>query len=151
MILKNSIQFSFFCMFFLLNTSILAQEEIMWKFEYKADSNQVNMKASLKEHWHLYSQHTDENAGPVATTFTFEENEHITLIDSLTEPPGEEVYDENFLSTLTLLSDEVLFTQKLKVKKDTVLKGKVLYMICDDKGCLPPSVTPLEIKVYPTN
>lgn len=151
MILKSIIQFSFFCMFFLLNTSILAQEEIMWEFDYNADSNQVNLKASLKEHWHLYSQHIDENAGPVATTFTFEENENITLIDSVREPKGEEVYDDNFLSTLTLLSDEVLFIQKLNVEKNTVLKGKVLYMVCDDKGCLPPSVTPFEIKVNPTN
>lgn len=141
----------FFCMFCAISSSIFAQDEITWEFDYNSDSSKVLMQATLKKDWHLYSQHIDENAGPVATTFSFEENNHITFSDSVFEPAGEAVYDKNFLSDLTLLSDEVIFTQKIKVEKETFLKGNILYMICNDEGCLPPSVTNFEIKVYPTN
>lgn len=126
---------------------LIGQDQITWGFEYNAKEEQLEFKASLKKGWHIYSQFLDENAGPIATTFELEANKAIVFEGITQEPKGEEVYDKNFGSVITYFSDEVTFYQAVSVNQSVVVKGSVLFMICDDNGCLPPDLIEFEIPV----
>ena len=48
----------------------------------------------------------------------------------------------------TKVKQKVVFKQKVKLNKAaTVVKGKVEFMVCDDKQCLPPSEVMFSIPV----
>ena len=132
-----------------ISSSGISQNEINWDFSFNKEKQELVFKASLSDGWHIYSQFLDENAGPVATTFKFEENDKIEHIENVQEPEGEIVFDENFNSEITYFSNEVSFIQSITTKEKTKVIGSVLYMICDDNGCLPPDVKSFSIKVSP--
>lgn len=125
----------------------LSQDHISWDFGFDASSQKVQLKASLDHGWHLYSQNLMENAGPVATSFVFEKNNALKLKSKVQEPPTIEKFDMNFESTVNYFENEVVFTQQVKLKKETVLKGTVTYMICNEVMCLPPVDQQFEIKL----
>lgn len=128
--------------------SILGQGEIEWSFEYDSDRKELLYTAQLADGWHLYSQFIDENSGPVATAFKLEKNDSIVLAKKIKEPKGQTVFDKNFNSEITYFSEEVKFTQKInKVIEPTTVRGNVLFMVCDDNGCLPPDVIEFEIEI----
>ena len=123
------------------------QDEIKWSFQFDRAENRIEFKAELKEHWHLYSQHVDENLGPIPTEFTFEENKSVERIGDIDEQEVKTIFDENFGGQLDILEGTAIFTHKIKWSTPTIVKGSILYMLCDDKGCLPPDVIDFEIEL----
>lgn len=128
----------------LLNTVLFAQilEPVKWSFESKMISDneaELIFKATIDEHWHLYSQ--DIPMSPPATTFTFDTVPGYERIGEVTESEYIEEYDPNFEMTLKYFSDEAIFKQKIKLlSKDPVtVTGSLEFMCCDDTKCLPPS------------
>ncbi|MEA3477712.1 MAG: cytochrome c biogenesis protein CcdA [Bacteroidota bacterium] len=128
----------------LLNTVLFAQilEPVKWSFESKMiNDNEAELifKATIEEHWHLYSQ--DIPMTPPATTFTFDTVPGYERIGEVTESEYIEEYDPNFEMTLKYFSDEAIFKQKIKLlSKDPVaVTGYLEFMCCDDTKCLPPS------------
>lgn len=117
---------------------------IEWEFsQKKITENEIELhfKASLEEHWHLYSQDIDdEGEGPVPTEFTFTTTYGYELIDGMNEGKALESFDPNFDMVLKYFDDEVIFTQRIKVvsAEDFILEGNVYFMVCDDSRCLPP-------------
>lgn len=145
--LKAYLIFGLF-LFLFASTPVLGQGEIEWNFEYDLDRKELVYTAQLADGWHLYSQFIDENSGPVATTFKLEKNDSIVLAKKIKEPKGQTVFDKNFNSEITYFSEEVKFTQKInKVIEPTTVRGNVLFMVCDDNGCLPPDVIEFEIEI----
>lgn len=130
-----------FLVIFLLFISILAhaQQRIAWNFSYNKETKVLELSADLADGWHLYSQHIANDVGPVPTSFQFEENKAIKLIGKVNEPTPTQEYDENFEAMLDFFEDQVVFTQRISVKKDTTLKGFVTFMMCNKTMCLPPS------------
>lgn len=127
---------------------LYGQSEIEWTFSYNQEEKELTYTASLAEGWHVYSQFLDENAGPVATTFSIEDNDSLVISKKIKEPKGKTVFDKNFNSEITYFSDKVVFRQKVsKIKSDTFVKGSVLFMVCDDNGCLPPDVVEFKIEI----
>ena len=61
----------------------------------------------------------------------------------------EKSFDKNFNSVLKFYTNKVDFVQKVKVKSSvaTVVKGKVNFMVCNDRQCLPPRDVPFTINV----
>ncbi|MEA3505294.1 MAG: cytochrome c biogenesis protein CcdA [Bacteroidota bacterium] len=132
-----------------VNAQIL--EPVKWHFASKKISDNVvelQFKATLEQHWHLYSQYVPED-GPVATLFVFDENNNIELIDKVVEPKAIEEYDENFKMVVAYFADEVIFTQKVKLLSDKPfsIKGYLEYMCCDDSRCLPPTDVEFDFKM----
>jgi len=99
----------------------------------------ITYKATIDEHWHLYSQ--DIEMAPPATTFEFEKNDGYELVGEIMESKSIEEYDKNFGMKLKYFADEAVFTAKIKLltKDKVVVKGYVNFMTCDDTRCLPPS------------
>jgi thiol:disulfide interchange protein DsbD len=61
----------------------------------------------------------------------------------------EKTYDPNFKSVLKYYSNHVEFIQKVKIKSSTttLVKGTLIFMVCNDKKCLPPKEIPFSIKL----
>jgi hypothetical protein len=121
-----------------LSLSTHSQEIVEWSFSYNVNSKTVEMKAVIKDGWHLYSQHISNDVGPVPTTFSFQSSNHFQLVDAVEEPKPIQKYDENFEAMLDFFEGQVVFKQKINVKNSTKLDGSVMYMVCNDVMCMPP-------------
>lgn len=120
-----------------------------WTAKKIADKTyELHMTANINGKWHIYAQEAGEGPEPTAFSFT---NNPLVKLDGKVKEIGklEKSYDPNFKSTLKFYGEKVDFVQKVKLKSSvaTVVKGTVIYMVCDDKKCLPPKEIPFSIKV----
>lgn len=126
-------------------------DPVKWNWTAKkiADKTyELHMTASLDNNWHIYAQ--DAGEGPEPTKFEFRPNPLVKLAGKVKEEGKmEKSFDPNFNSTLKYYANKVDFVQTVKVKSavSTVMKGSVVYMVCDDKKCLPPKEIPFSIKL----
>lgn len=115
--------------------------QINWRFKVKSVSpyeKDLQIKASLAPGWHLYSQFLKEG-GPIPTRIYFEPHDGYRIIGMATEQ-GDPVkfYDDLFEMDIVWYSDEVEFTQRIELKEtETLVKGKITYMVCDSQQCIP--------------
>ena len=121
-------------------------DPVQWSSEvYKLpnDEYELVMKATVEDKWHLYSQKSYGDDGPFPTEFTFlDEGKKYTTVGKVEESETKEVFDKVFNKKISFYEGKATFTQKIKVT-DTVLKNinaEVLFMVCDDEKCLPPTV-----------
>ncbi len=124
------------------NLSAQIYTPVKWQMSSKQiNSEEIELifKATIDEHWHLYSQ--DIPMAPPATTFTFEENKAYERIGKVSETESISEYDANFDMVLKYFSKEATFVQKIKLLSSEAieLKGSINFMSCDDTQCLPPS------------
>jgi len=136
--------------FSMLSQQVSAQilRPVKWEITTeKVSESEITIiyKATIDEHWHLYSQDIIDPDGnlmaPPATTFEFEKNEGYELVGKIMESKSIEEFDKNFGMTLKYFGEEAVFTAKIKLltKEKVVVKGYVNFMTCDDTRCLPPS------------
>ncbi len=130
--------FLFFTSLFLVLHLSAQEAAIQWEFNYNEKTNQVEIVANIKDGWHLYSQHIKNDVGPIPTSITFKSSDDFQLIGAVGEPQPIQKYDENFEATLDFFEHKVIFTQKVKAKKASVLEGSVTFMVCNETMCLPP-------------
>lgn len=124
-----------------------SQSKIQWNFSYDSESKSMNMEATIADGWHLYSQHVDNEIGPVPTSFLFDENDQIKLIGKVNEPTPIQKYDETFEAMLDFFEGKVVFQQRLSPKESTTINGVVTYMLCNDTMCLPPTDEKFSIQI----
>lgn len=136
-----------FFLLFSISPFGFSQDPIKWNFSYDSNEQIATFTAILEEGWHLYSQTTKANSGPIATSFEFKRNEQLKLKGKTKEPAAIKVYDENFESDLKIFEHRVSFTQKLRTKDATSLIGSVTYMVCNATMCLPPVDENFEITI----
>ncbi|PID94371.1 MAG: thiol:disulfide interchange protein [Bacteroidetes bacterium] len=132
-----------------LHASLFAQvfEPVKWNFEVQDLGDgiyELQMKASIEDHWHLYSQHL-EAGGPAPTYFHFEPHDAYTLVGKVTE--GEPSLEEYEGMLLKYFDTEALFTQKVRVTAPVSVEGYVEFMACDDGQCLPPTEVDFQFAV----
>lgn len=130
---------------------LAAQDVVKWTVVYNNELEQIEIKATISDGWHLYSQFVDNSVGPVPTTFTFQSSDQFELKGRVQEPKPIEKYDENFEATLNFFEHEVVFVQKIKVNQATTLHGEVTFMVCNETMCLPPVEQKFSIQVKPNN
>ncbi len=119
-------------------SSSYAQEKIEWTYTFDKEKSAIELQAKLEEGWHLYSQHVQNDIGPVPTAFTWKENDQVKFIGRVIEPTPIQKYDETFEAMLDFFEGNVTFTQRVSVKKDTEVHGSITYMICNSTMCYPP-------------
>ena len=130
-------------------TSLMyAQNHVKWTFQYNSKSSTVIATGEIDPGWHLYSQKTDENAGPIPTKMVIEASKNYKIVGNAVEGTvPHEIFDKNFESTVYLFEEHYAAEQQLKVKKSGTLKGEMQYMICDDTKCLPPISVPFTLEI----
>ena len=125
-----------------------AQNHVKWTFQYNSKSSAVIATGEIEPGWHLYSQKTDENAGPIPTKMVIEASKNYKIIGNAVEGTiPHEIFDKNFESTVYLFEEHYQAEQQINVKKSGTLKGEMQYMICDDTKCLPPISVPFTLEI----
>jgi DsbC/DsbD-like thiol-disulfide interchange protein len=126
------------------------ENPITWSYAAKKISKTeavLFIKANIEEGWHLYSLSL-KPGGPSKTEITFAPSKDYTLVGKATEPKPISKYEKVFNMNVAYFQNEVVFQQKIKLNKPTTaIKGKVEFMVCDDKQCLPPSDVAFSIPV----
>ena len=138
-----------FPFFFLLFTSnVNSQNHVTWVFSFDSTYSNIVVKGTIDKGWHLYSQKTQQNAGPIPVTVSFEKKKGLKLIGPYTEElVPHEIFDLNFESKVYLFEDSYLSSQKIKCKNSQQITGKIEYMVCDDTRCMPPIEVPFTIQL----
>lgn len=144
-------------LFMLLSISYAVQAQVdelnpvKWSFEVEkvgVDEYKLIYKADIEDKWAIYSQFI-EDGGPIATSFTIEEDGGVELVGKVIEPENsEKVYDELFEMEVIKLKGNPVFYQVVKTKeKSPIVKGYLTFMSCDDSRCLPPTDVAFEFVV----
>ncbi|MEO6915670.1 MAG: protein-disulfide reductase DsbD domain-containing protein [Chitinophagaceae bacterium] len=125
---------------------------VNWNYAVKkvADKTfEVHMTAEIKGDYHLYAQNVGVD-GPVPTSFTFNKNPLISLQGAVKES-GKKVkkLEPIWGGNVNYYEKTVTFVQvvKLKANVKTNLAGKVNFMVCDEKECLPPADVDIKVSV----
>lgn len=133
---------------------LLAQssKEVSWTYNTKKigeKTYEVHMTASINGDYHLYAQDAG-GEGPIPTAFTFSKNPVLAL-DGKIKEVGNLVkkFDKTWNHDLKYYEKNVDFVQVVKLKADvkTNLVGKVEFMVCNDRQCLPPADVEIKVNV----
>lgn len=132
-----------------LSASAQLEKPVTWAHAAKKTGNTatIYVKASIQPGWHLYSQHL-KAGGPVKTTLTFTPSKEYTLVGATVEPKPITKFEKVFDMNVSYFEKQVVFAQKIKLNKGTTtVKGKVEFMVCNDKSCLPPDEVEFSVAV----
>lgn len=136
----------------LLSTGLFAQilKPVKWSYAAKKiDKTQavLLLKATIDKGWHIYSNQ-QKDGGPVKTSFTFTPAKDYTVNGAVAEPKPITKFEKAFNMNVSYFENTVVFQQKIKLRKDqTNIKGKIEYMVCNDKQCLPPEDVDFSIPI----
>lgn len=126
---------------------------IMWSFTAKKTGDkayEIQMKATIQNTWHLYSQTQPDDAIVIPTSFTINANPLFKLDGKINETGKMEKYKDAALGiSANQYSSTVTFVQKIKLKATikTNFSGNVEYQTCDDHQCLPPKKVNFSIAI----
>jgi hypothetical protein len=142
----------FFILLSIISSGVFAQVETPVKWSYAAKKVSateaiVLLKATIQKDWHIYSLNLPDG-GPVKTSFTFEPSKQYQLVGKVSEPKPVTKYETVFKMNVSYFENSVIFQQKVKlIAGSPVVKGKLEYMTCNDKKCLPPEEVEFNIPV----
>jgi DsbC/DsbD-like thiol-disulfide interchange protein len=107
----------------------------------------VFLRATLDPGWHVYSQNV-KDGGPVKTSFSFNPSKEYQIIGATIEPTPITRNEKVFGMDVSFFETSVIFQQKIRLKtKQTTVTGKLEYMTCNDRQCLPPEDIDFSIPV----
>jgi hypothetical protein len=139
---------------FLVGLPAMAQlNPVTWSFSAKKTGDkmvEVEMKATIQEDWHLYSQTQPEDAVILPTTFIINPNPLFSLDGKIVETGKMEKFiDKKLGLSANQYSNSVTFVQKIKLRGNakTNVTGTVEFQTCDNKKCLPPKRVSFSIPV----
>ncbi len=125
-------------------------EPVQWStsVESMGDSQyKISFKASIDADWHIYDLGPYEVGGPMATSFTFEENSAVELVGAV-EASAKATREQNEVYGMEIgyYEGEVVFSQVVKAQSATTLNVCVDWMACNEANCVTGS-NDFEIKV----
>jgi thiol:disulfide interchange protein DsbD len=136
----------FFVLLFLIPVLLFAQNSVHWTWNYDSRESLIRFIVELDEGWHIYSQHIQNDIGPIPTQFNFDTVPGIEFLGDVNESASLNKYDENFGVMLDFFEKRAEFTQRINGTKGSV-KGVVTYMACNESLCLPPVELPFLISL----
>jgi thiol:disulfide interchange protein DsbD len=139
--------------FAFISVAVSAQstKQVKWSFTTKKIDDktyEVMMTANINGNYHMYAQNAGE--GPVPTSFAFNRNPLLQLDGKVKEVGNiKKVYEDAFGSEVRFYEKTVSFIQQVKVRGSAKnnLAGKVEFMVCNDKECLPPATVDFNVNI----
>lgn len=134
-----------------VSVSAQSTKQVKWTFTTKkiADKTyEVMMTANINGNYHMYAQNAGD--GPVPTSFAFNRNPLLQLDGKVKEVGNvKKVYEDAFDSEVRFYEKTVSFIQQVKVRGSAKnsLAGKVEFMVCNDKECLPPATVDFNVNI----
>lgn len=130
-----------------------AQDEgVTWKTSVKhmeGDLYEIVFKATIRPGYHLYDLGPYEDEYINVTEFEFDPSQSVIPEGKpyhITKPVKK--FDEVFGLEIGYFYNTAEFGQKVRLKgREGTLTGLVIWAICDDTSCLPPSDTEFEVKI----
>lgn len=126
-------------------------DPVKWDFSHKKLGNgefELQFKATIEEHWHVYSMNLPDETMTQETVFEFDSLKGVQLEGKVVEPKPITQFDPVNEEELSWFENEVVFTQKIKLtEKNAFVKGAVNFMACDDKQCLAPEWVDFEFEL----
>ena len=140
----------FFLVGVIQSASAQFESPVAWTYSAKTQGKGnaiLQMRAKIKPGWHVFSQHV-KAGGPSPTSFHFDASKDFILQGEMSEPKPITVYEKLFKMDISYFEKEVVFQQSLRKNvASTVVKGKLEYMACSAKECLPPEEVEFTIPV----
>jgi hypothetical protein len=136
-----------FILFLTIQFHTQAQKRVQWSLDYASDSSCILINAVIEKGWHLYSQYIAPEAGPVPTSFSFDESKDLNYLGKVIEPKPIVEYDHTFETELMFFSGKVQFKQQIDLIKNTTIGLTVRYMVCNAVMCMPPTEEYLTIEL----
>ncbi len=136
--------FLFFSLFTALSLQSQIYQPVKWDISLSpagGDQYLFKAKATIDEGWWVYSQHLENEDGPIATTVNFDPGDHYSLVGKNKESDNaKKIFDKVFAMELVKFQKHYTIEQKIKVTDPTKpITGYLNYMTCDDERCLPPT------------
>lgn len=140
MIKSKKIFFLSFLFFIFTSSFSQIQNPVKWSFSVNKEGNEnavLIFTAKIEKGWHLYSQKSSGNDGPMPTVFTFEKSNKYELVGKTQEAQAHEVFDKVFEMKVHYFEGETSFKQKIKITSSETffIKGTVDAQACDDEKC----------------
>jgi hypothetical protein len=138
---------------FMINL-VMAQssKQVQWTYSAKkvADKTyEVHMTVTINGDYHIYAQDAGGD-GPVATSFSFIKTP-LLLLDGKVKESGKLIkkFETAWSHDVKYYEKNVDFVQTVTAKSGAKsnLTGKVEFMVCNDKQCLPPSEVDIKVSV----
>ena len=138
----------------LSGTIAIAQssKQVNWVYSAKkvADKTyEIHMTATIGGDYHLYAQDAGGD-GPIPTAFTFTKSPLFSL-DGNVKENGKLVkkFESAWNHNVNYYEKTVEFVQVVKLKSNvkTTLAGKVEFMVCNDRECLPPADVDIKVNI----
>jgi hypothetical protein len=133
---------------------VMAQssQEVKWAYTAKKIADkiyEVHMTAAIGGDYHLYAQDAGGD-GPIATAFSFTKSPLFSLEGKVREQ-GQLIrkFESAWSHDVKYYQNTVDFIQVVKLKGNlkTSLAGKVEFMVCNDRQCLPPSDVDIRVNI----
>ncbi|NCA21656.1 MAG: hypothetical protein EBS86_11030, partial [Crocinitomicaceae bacterium] len=135
-------------LFFLLFFNAFGQNHVSWTFEYDDITQKVIAYGRIDSTWHVYSHHTNKNAGPIPVSMHIIETKGVKTKNKLEEISHTvKIFDKNFEAYVYYIDIIYVGQIKVKVKPGSIISGTVNYMVCNDIMCLPPIDVPFSLKI----
>lgn len=135
--------------FMSISVSAQIRTPVTWSYGVKkinAKEAIVLFKATMEKDWHIYSS-TQKEGGPQKTSFSFEKSADYSLVGKIAEPKPLVEYNDLIKLDVLYFKNTVVFQQKIKLVKKTILKTTVNFMACTEKECTPATEVKFNIPV----
>jgi Disulphide bond corrector protein DsbC len=127
-------------------------KQVQWEYTAKKTADktyEVHITATIGPNYHMYAQNAGVE-GPLPTVFKFTGNP-LAVLDGKVKEAGklikkkEEVWGGN----VQYYEKTVDFVQIVKLKGNikTNLAGSVVFMVCNESQCLPPSTVEFKVNI----
>ena len=136
---------------FTIPSFVFAQLEkpVTWSYYSKKVNKTeaiIYIKAKITGKWHIYAQSIPSEA--MKLKFSYITSKEFNLVGKTLEPKPIKKVDKVLNMQLEYFEKEVVFIQKIKLKKSSALvKAKVEFMACNDKQCLPADEISFKVPV----
>ena len=98
--------------------------------------------------WHLYSQVQPDDAIAIPTGFKINNNPLLALEGQIKEiGKMQKFHDAKLEVSANQYADKVDFVQVVKLNSGDKITGSIVYMVCNDRQCLPPKEVEFKIKL----
>ena len=139
----------FLLLFSAFKSNAQLKKPVTWSYAGKkisATEAVIYIRATIDNGWHIYSSN-QKDGGPKKTSFSFS-GAGFSLVGKVLEPKPIIKYENVFDMDVLYFEKNVVFSQKIRLlAKQLVVKGKVEFMACTDKECLPPDEISFSIPI----
>jgi len=107
----------------------------------------IFLKATIEPRWNIYSAY-QKAGGPVKISFAFSASNDFETNGAISEPTPLTRYEDSFKMNVCFFEHKVISQKKITLKNSQpAVKGTVMFMVCNDRQCLPPEGINFEIPI----